>query len=178
MPRSSLSVLKLKQTSELGKATHRPIHRPVRPALPGRVFPYPVCKPTVYTVYKKPVPLTSIKGFESYATHRPKPAAATSQDVVKSIRSNVESSNDSPEVADDPLSLAGPSPKPDPSSSETTDVIVPVLGDDGDYDDIAADDDDDDIAADDDDDIDADDDDDIDADDDDDADGNKDDDDA
>ena len=177
MPRSSLSVLKLKQTSELGKATHRPIHRPVRPALPGRVFPYPVCKPTVYTVYKKPVPLTSIKGFESYATHRPKPAAATSQDVVKSIRSDVEPSNDSPEAADDPLSLAGPSPKSDPSSSETTDVIVPVLGDDGDYDDIAADDDDDDIDADVDDDND--DDDDIDADDDDgDDDRNKDEDDA
>ena len=83
----------------------------------------------------------------------------------------MEPSNDSPEAADDPLSLAGPSPKSDPSSSETTDVIVPVLGDDGDYDDIAADDDDDDIAADDDDT-------DTDVDDDDDADGNKDDDDA
>ena len=96
-------------------------------------------KPTGYS--KNPVPLTSLKGFEKYGTRswsRSKPASIS---LNKLVRPNRDLSEESLDADADPLSLDSPSPKPDQVLDEATEIIVPVLGDDGDYDDIAADDD-------------------------------------
>lgn len=135
---SSFGIVKLKQASELfNKPVPQSKQKLIKPFLPPRVFPYPVSRPAYYD--PKPVPLTSIKGFENFARPRHKSAQSTNvNDVIKAVSSNVVS-------AVDPLNITGPSTKPvDAISDEAIDVIVPVLADDADYDDIAADDNDDD----------------------------------